>query len=78
MDPGNPGGVRDVVTRNTASQETVKGFFAMPEGIAMLQNIAGTRDDRKTPRSMLHKIIGSQNLPPGAAGMVNKALKYSL
>lgn len=55
-------------------QEAVKKFLASPEGVALLQNFAGTPDGQKTMLSVLPSVIGSLNLPPGAADMIKGAL----
>jgi len=55
-------------------QEAVKKFLASPEGVALLQNFAGTPDGKKTMLSILPTVIGSLNLPPGAADMIKGAL----
>ena len=55
-------------------QEAVKKFLASPEGIALLQNFVGTPDGKKTMLSVLPSVVGSLNLPPGAADMIKGAL----
>jgi hypothetical protein len=77
MNFGNLSGMGGAVAGYIASpegQEAVKKFLASPEGIALLQNFAGTPEGLKTMMSVLPTVIGSLNLPPGAADMIKGAL----
>jgi len=77
MNFGNLGGIGGAVAGYLATpegQEAIKKFLASPEGIALLQNFAGTPEGQKTMLSVLPKVLGGLNLPPGVADTVKNAL----
>jgi hypothetical protein len=77
MNFGNLGGMGGAVAgylTTPEGQDAIKKFLASPEGIALLQNFAGTPEGQKTMVSILPKVLGGLNLPPGVADTVKSAL----
>ena len=77
MNFGNIGGIGGSVAGYLATaegQEAVKKFLASPQGIALLQNFAGTPDGKKTMASVLPQVLGGLNLPAGTTDVVKNAL----
>jgi hypothetical protein len=67
---GNIGGIGWVVENYIETPEgrnTVKKYLTSPEGITMLKKFVGTPEGKETIISILPKILGGLNLPPGAA-----------
>lgn len=54
-------------------QDAIKKFLALPEGIALLQNFAGTFEGKKTMSGILPQVPGGLNLPPGVADTIMSA-----
>jgi hypothetical protein len=78
MNFGTIGGIGGAVSgylQTAEGQDAVKKFLASPEGIAMLQNFAGTTEGKKTLLGVLPDLLSGLNLPPGATEMITGAIK---
>jgi hypothetical protein len=71
---GTLGGAAAGYLATPEGQDAVRKFLASPEGISLLQNFAGTPDGKKTMASVLPRVLGGLNLPPGAADTIIGAL----
>jgi len=72
---GGMGGAVAGYLQTAEGQEAVKKFLASPQGIALLQNFAGSAEGKKTLMGVLPNLLSGLNLPAGTAETINGAIQ---
>jgi hypothetical protein len=78
MNFGTIGGIGGAVAgylQTAEGQEAVKKFLASPEGVALLQNFAGSVEGKKSLTSVLPNLLSGLNLPAGTAETITGAIQ---